>query len=112
MNDIRYSLQDHERYVYHYTKSRTLLDSILTTSEFRFSRLEDVNDPRESKAWLINYYSAAPPLDFDAKVVGAKLNDLLKHSWRMGCFVADPYEAVITKARKDRGDGISPARQS
>ena len=35
-----------------------------------------------------------------------KINDLLKHSWRMGCFVADPYEAVITKARKDRGDGI------
>jgi hypothetical protein len=109
VNDIWYLLQDHERYVYHYTKAGTLLDSLLPTGEFRFSRLENVNDPRESKAWLFNYYSAARLPEFDADAVGAKLNDLLKHSWRMGCFVADPYEAVITKAREDRGEDIHAA---
>jgi hypothetical protein len=36
----------------------------------------------------------------------AKLNEQLKHSWRVGCFVSEPYEALVTRERDDRGEDI------
>ena len=106
MNDIWYMLQDCERYVYHYTRALTLAESILRSGQIRFSRFQYVNDPRESKDWLFNYHSARADLNFAVEPIQAKLNQLLKHSWRIGCFVSDPYEALVTRAREDRGEDI------
>lgn len=47
--------------------------------------------------------------DFDLGNISVKLNDSLKYSWRIGCFVSDPYEALVTKTREDRGEDIISA---
>ena len=107
--DIWYLLQDHERYVYHYTTAPTLA-KILSKGQLRFSRFEDVNDPRESKDWEFSYCAATVSLaTFEPESIQSKLNQLLKRSWRIGCFVIDPYEALATKERDDRGEDISGA---
>lgn len=41
-----------DQYLYHYTKLGTALEYILETRTLRFSKLSDLNDPRESKAWI------------------------------------------------------------
>jgi hypothetical protein len=106
MSDIWYMLQDCERYVYHYTRASTLVDSILPSGQMRFSRFQYVNDPRESKDWLFNYRSVRADLNFAVGPIETKLNQLLKHSWRVGCFASDPYEALVTREREDRGEDI------
>jgi hypothetical protein len=109
MNDVWYMLQDHERYVYHYTRSQTLTKHILATGRLRFSRFQYVNDPRESKDWLFNYYSTHGSLPSETRSIDGALNIRLKHSWRIGCFTFDPYEAVATKTREDQGHDILAA---
>ncbi len=106
MNDIWNMLQDDDRYVYHYTRASTLVKDILPTGELRFSRFQHVNDPRESKNWVFNYAGVPSLLDFNSQLIEAKLNELLKHSWRIGCFSSDPYEALVTREREDRGEDV------
>lgn len=108
MNDIWYGLQDHERYVYHYTSSSTLADYILPTGKLRFSRFEIVNDPRESKEWIFSYFTQIG-LELGPEAtdpIGTELQKALKHLWRVGCFASDPYEALVTKQREDQGEDI------
>jgi hypothetical protein len=69
----------------------------------RFSRFLNVNDPRESKYWRFGYTGGDPAKD---RLIEEKLNHSLKHLWRIGCFVSDPYEALITKRREDLGEDI------
>jgi hypothetical protein len=38
-----------------------------------------------------------------------RLNRYLKHSWRIGCFLSDPYEALVTRKREDKGEDILSA---
>lgn len=109
MNDIWYMLQQHNRYVYHYTRACTLTDYILPSGKLRFSRFQNVNDPRESKDWIFNYRSMSRDLNFDTTPIERKLNKSLKHSWRIGCFVSDPYEALVTREREDLGEDILEA---
>lgn len=105
MSDVFYSLTDENRYVYHYTKSSTLTDHILQSSCLRFSRFLAVNDPREYKNWVFNFrYADAASIDFE--LLSVQLNDHLKHFCRIGCFSVDPYEALVTKAREDRGEDV------
>ena len=108
MSDIWYGLQDQNRFVYHYSSSSTLADYILPTGKLRFSRFEKVNDPRESKEWTFSYLSLTG-LELGPAVthpIGVKLQKALKHLWRVGCFSSDPYEALVTKQREDRGEDI------
>jgi hypothetical protein len=86
--------------VYHYTRASTLTNYILRSGQLRLSRFKEVNDPRESQDWKFNYRGDTVALDFDSSLMESKLDAHLKHSWRIGCFVSDPYEAVITKARR------------
>ncbi len=57
MNDLWYALQREDRYLYHYTRAETLVDHILPSESLRFSRFQNVNDPRESKDWVFGYLS-------------------------------------------------------
>ena len=103
MHDMWYMLQNHETYAYHYTRPQSLI-SILETEKLRFSRFANLNDPRESKDWILNFSSSTVDLGLANKGLARELNQLLKHSWRVGCFASDPYEACVTKAREDRGE--------
>ena len=73
MNDVWYGLQDHNRYVYHYTSSSTLADKILPTGKLRFSRFENVNDPRESKEWTLPIRLTQTPI----KIAGIAAHESL-----------------------------------
>ena len=57
MNDLWYALQREDRYLYHYTRAETLVNHILPSESLRFSRFQNVNDPRESKDWVFGYLS-------------------------------------------------------
>lgn len=105
MSDIWYALQDQNKYFYHYTNSSAFAEGILAAGKLRFSRFQNVNDPRESKNWLFGYYNTNS-IDLDFQVIEEKLNESLKHSWRVGCFASDPYEALVTKKREDAGEDI------
>jgi hypothetical protein len=104
-NSPWYALHDQSLYVYHYTKSKTLIDHILPTKKLRFSRFQAVDDPRESRDWVFSYLHAIDD-DFVSGELTTKLNDRLKHCWRIGCFVRDIYEALVTKAREELGEDI------
>lgn len=106
MNDLWYMLQEKERYLYHYTRAPTLVKHILASETLRFSRFQNVNDPRESKEWVFGYHSQSHDLGFDTTRLEADLNQCLKHSWRIGCFVSDPYEALVTRQREDKSEDI------
>lgn len=93
-------LGDEDAYLYHYTKASTL-SIILRTGKLRFSRFENVNDPRESRDWRLSYRGHLPS---NEKL--AQLNHHLKRCWRIGCFVRDGYEAVTTRAREDRAEDV------
>jgi len=101
VSDIWYLLRDYERYVYHYTRGATLATHILPTGRLRFSRFEGVNDPRESKEWALSFISGTH-LDPDYAALELRLNEALKHTWRIGCFVQDSPDAVMT-GRDERG---------
>jgi len=70
------------------TRSEKPTNYILPSGQLRFSRIQDVNDPRESKDWLFNYFSTLGSLPSDTRSIGSALNARLKH-WRIGCFTLD-----------------------
>jgi Protein of unknown function (DUF2971) len=107
MSGIWYMLEDHNRYVYHYTCANTLTGKILPHSRLRFSRFSDVNDPRESKDWSFGFYNVIN--DFDHVELELQLNKYIKHSCRIGCFVTDVYEALVTPERENQGEDIMSA---
>ena len=102
-------LQDCEKYVYHYTRAKTLAEKILPHHRLRFSRFRDVNDPREAKDWVLAFHSLSSNLDFDWQTKQTEVNKLLKHTWCIGCFTSDVYEALGTREREDRGEDIIAA---
>jgi hypothetical protein len=99
MNDLWYALQDHNKYVYHYTKAETLIEYVLPNGTLRFSRFANVNDPRESKNWFFSF--ADPPADLNHAQINEQLNSIIKHSYRIGCFVTDVENAVWTEEGND-----------
>jgi hypothetical protein len=106
MTDVWYMLQDANRYVYHYTCAATLTDHILHSGRLRFSRFQNLNDPREAKIWSFDYCGNADAPEFEIQAIQKELNERLKLRWRVGCFVSDVYEALVTKEREIRGEDI------
>lgn len=109
LNDIWDRLQDHERYVYHYTRAATLTDHILPTGKLRFSRFQNVSDPREAKDWSFIYFDGSDDPDVRIDEYQRQLNELLKHRWRVGCFVSDVKEALTPKETNDRAEHFTSA---
>jgi len=58
---------------------------------------------------VFNYSGVSVQWDFDSVAVSKRINEVLKRSWRIGCFVVDPYEAVETRAREAKGEDLSGA---
>jgi Protein of unknown function (DUF2971) len=108
MSDIWYLLKKHDSYVYHYTKAETLTEYILPHQQLRFSRFAEVNDSRESKEWVFSFVSAT---NFNPNFpeIEAQLNQTLKHSWRIGCFVCDPPQATMVGREEPGADTVQRA---
>ena len=101
MTDLWYALQDHNKYVYHYTGADVLVKHILPNNKLRFSKFASVNDPRESKNWIFSFSSC--PSDLNSDEVNRQLNSIIKHSYRIGCFVSDNERAVYSDNAKSHG---------
>jgi hypothetical protein len=100
MSDIWYLLQDSDRYVYHYTKARSLL-AILRDHQLRFSKFAKVDDPYEYQNWVFGFRGLGNE-DIDFAPLEEKLNYTMKHSWRAGCFARD-IDAAVMGPRNERG---------
>lgn len=107
-DDVWYMLQNHERYVYHYTRSTTLR-RILQSRQIRFSPFSSLNDPRETKDWMLNFHSSAADLERADMGLQKRLNEHLKHEWRLACFSTDPIEACSTRMRENQGFDVIEA---
>lgn len=99
MSGIWYILRDADRYVYHYTRARTLTDIILPRRTLRLSRFQALNDPKETKNFRVA--GAAWGEDLHPSVLDT-FSHCLKENWRIACFSSDPGEAVF-RAKDDLG---------
>jgi Protein of unknown function (DUF2971) len=102
-SDMWCRLRDKDQYVYHYTKSSTAAEYIIPTMKLRFSRFENLNDPREYENWDFDYFAVRMRDDINFSKLELELNSLLKHSCRVGCFVADTANSVVTSEGIDDG---------
>lgn len=111
-DDIWYSLKDASRYLYHYTTADTLCNYILQQGRLRFSRFENVNDPRGAKDWRLSLRGSHEELNLDfekGEKIVSEMNRLIKFNCKMGCFSCDPKSAEVTRAREDEGEDIIDA---
>jgi Protein of unknown function (DUF2971) len=106
MSDIWYFLRDSDRYVYHYARADALI-GILSSREFHFSKFADVDDPYEYQNWAFGYRDVGND-EIDLTSLDDKLNDEMKHSWRVGCFASDLEEAVMVS--RDEHGAETPMR--
>lgn len=96
-----YLLSDENKYVYHYTRATTLVEKILPRQQLRFSRFENLNDPREAKDWEFGYVTYSNGNFEKTTDIGIAANEIIKRNCRVGCFVSDVYEATISGAKDD-----------
>jgi hypothetical protein len=78
--------EDPDKYVYHYTKWERLLN-IMDTG-FRLSVLASMNDPRESKDWILHTVSYESGVTVDRKALNDAVADY-KRKIRVGAFCRD-----------------------
>ena len=108
-SDIWFLLQRPDKYAYHYTRAATL-PKILRNARLRFSSFSRLNDPRESKDWVLGFHSFGADLELASRTaLHQELNRHLKHAWRVGCFASDVYEACSTREREEKGEDIVAA---
>jgi hypothetical protein len=87
------------KYVYHYTKWERLLD-IMETG-LRLGPLAQMNDPRESKDWLLNLLIQGQDLTDEAAMVAEEESRNYKRKIRIGSFSLDqPFGAVENQGRR------------
>jgi DUF2971 family protein len=77
---------DPDKYVYHYTKWERLLN--IVDSGFRLSVLAYMNDPRESKDWILHTTSYKPGTIVDREALNGAVADCMRKV-RVGAFCLD-----------------------
>jgi len=75
------------KYVYHFTSANTAA-AILSTRTVRCSRFCDLNDPKESKNWSINYSARDASIDLATRY-DIEINRHFRENVRVSCFTAD-----------------------
>lgn len=92
-----YLVSSQTQYLYHYTKSETLLKNILPSHSFRLGCMAKTNDPRESKDWLFGFGTNG---DFSSlsDTEWARLKQeatrMAKQNSKLACFTTDSEKAV------------------
>lgn len=91
-----YDILDNEiadaRYLFHYTKTSHLLESILPESKLRFSSLETTNDPLEFENFNHFVVSKSEVTNLETSTLideGFKLIDIIKKVCKICCFSID-----------------------
>jgi len=95
-------------YLYHYTSADTALKYILKDGTIKFNSFNQVNDPRESKAWDISPFVRADlNLSLDQyDTISRNISDTLKANAKLVCFSRDKDAAIGAwqpQALLDRG---------
>lgn len=89
-------LSGNNEYLYHYTKSSTVINHIFNKKTLMLSSFTKVNDPREYKDW--DFITLVPAsLNFTLQEYDQRskeVSDFLKQNAKMICFCADKAEAV------------------
>jgi hypothetical protein len=102
---VWYGLNDHEKFIYHYTKPKTLVEEILPSKALRFSSFSELNDPREYRKFdLDSFWQTVSP---DIHKI-EEMEVALKAGWKICCFASDPIEAVIP----DGADALQPQERN
>lgn len=109
-SDIWYALEDSSRYLYHYTTAETVCNFILPDQQLRFSRFENVNDPREARDWSLSLSGDEIDLEYcEAEELVSELNQRIKFCCKVGCFASDPTNAIVNRVRQDDGEDVLDA---
>lgn len=95
MSDIWYLLQDHRRYVYHYTRADTALEYILPTNKLKFSTFDGLNDPVEFKRVDLSFRNYSSGLDEQFPKLKERIERALRSRWRVACFCRDSEDAAF-----------------
>lgn len=86
------NVEDHSRYLYHYTSAETAIEAILQHGTLRLSEYSKTNDPKESKDWLFDFGTSDPSIDLAAysrDEWSSWLSAELKRDTRVVCFSQD-----------------------
>jgi len=83
-------------YVYHYTSADTALNHILKNGTLKFNSFNEVNDPREYKAWDIAAFVRSDlnlsPQQYEE--ISRNISNTLKANAKLVCFSCDKDEAI------------------
>lgn len=83
-------LDNHESFLYHYTKTCTALDAILPDRQLRISTFRRTNDPKESKEWKFNFaLGALDPSIEKTTECGMSVSKEIKRTAKVLCFSKD-----------------------
>ena len=95
-------------YLYHYTSTDTALNFILKNGTLKFNSFNQVNDPKENKAWdfatLVHADLNLSSEQYNA--ISQEISDTLKANAKLVCFSRDKNEAIgkwQPEALLDRG---------
>ena len=86
-----------ERYVYHYTKTKILLDFILPDKALLLSPLSKTNDPREYKYKLFSMISNFLYTDAEYMAINDQINRIIGENCKVAAFCCDtnwPYQNI------------------
>ncbi len=89
-----------DRYLYHYTKSKTALCKILPSGTLRMSPFTETKDPRENKDWVFGLGTAqqqgfaGAPIEETETIMRGRATKLAKSTCKLLCFTEDEEQGV------------------
>ena len=107
--DLWFGLKDNSKYLYHYTRSSTLVGLILPWHRLRFAPFSGVNDPREAKEKIFQTYHRLPGSEPFLDKACSDVNAAIQSRSFVGCFVRDPEDALCTGERELQGHDVVEA---
>ena len=92
--------------MFHYTKGSVVLENILFTKQFRYSSLNNTNDPREYKYWFYGAHgygglSSNKDLDKKRRIAGQKLDRIRRFDFKVGGFCSNRLALTDTSINND-----------
>lgn len=102
--------------IFHYTKGSIALEHILSTNQFRFSSLNNANDPREYKDWIESGVGGVGDFssneNFREKWGEAKqeINRIRRFDFKVGSFCSNKRKPIAHNAESNINHGYTKSR--
>ena len=102
--------------IFHYTKGSVALEHILSSKQFRFSSLNNTNDPREYKYWIESGVGGWGDLSsnkhFFEKWSGAKqkLDRIRRFDYKVSSFCLNKLKSIDCNAESNKNYGYTKSR--